>query len=78
MLHIVQGDPEEFGHPHDTVAEAKQCEHDSLLARDEVRAENAWLVAAEYNPRANDEDREELAREEAFHALTGRGPARAH
>ena len=44
MLHIVQGDPEEFGHPHDTVAEAKQCEHDSLLARDEVRAENAWLV----------------------------------
>ena len=47
--------------------------HDGTL-----RAENAWLVAAEYNPRANDEDREELAREEAFHALTGRGPARAH
>lgn len=53
-------------HPHATVAEARACEaeaaYDAAEAAAEQWAENAWLRAAEYDPRA----REEMEREEAM------------
>lgn len=64
MIHIARGEDRASAHSHDTVAEAKACEvaHDEAyneLARQEVWAENAWLRAAEYSPRVNEEDRQE-------------------
>jgi len=54
MIHILSGYPRETGHHHDTVLEARMCQgqadYDEAEAKSEIAAENAWLVAAEYNP----------------------------
>lgn len=65
MIHLT---PLMDRHSHSTVVEARQCDaelqQDYAEVMSEIHAENAWLRAAEYDPRLAEETAREAALED--------------